>query len=123
MERALAPRALPGHRRRKSLAEVKPEEEGFLEITRQLTKVINEMQRDLNEAKYSRARVESSHAPAIHTAGGAQPYLGGDDDQLAFSAPATLPAGMARLDAHPVSVPVRCARIAGRPAHSQHQPH
>ena len=75
---------------KKSLAEVKPEEEGFLEITRQLTKVINEMQRDLNEAKYSRAREENSHAPAIHTAGGAQPYLGGDDDQLVFSAPAQL---------------------------------
>lgn len=75
---------------KKSLAEQKPEEEGYLEITEQLSKVINEMQRDLNEAKYAQARLEASPAPALPASSGARPYLGGDEALLEFRAPAPI---------------------------------
>ena len=73
---------------KKSLAEIKPEEEGYLEIAQQLSNVINQMQRDLNEAKYAQSRVGAA-APAavLPETSGAQPYLGGDDNLLEFQAP------------------------------------
>ncbi len=74
---------------KKSLAETKPAEEGYLEITQQLSKVIKEMQRDLDEAKFAKSRLSSPGANASPTPSKtAQPYLGDDDDLLEFRAPA-----------------------------------
>lgn len=75
---------------KKSLAETKPEEEGYLEIAQQLAKVIQEMQRDLNEAKYAQSRIESSDVHVSVLPAGAEPYLGGDEELLEFEAPAQI---------------------------------
>lgn len=72
---------------KKTLVETKPEEEGYLEIAEQLSKVIKDMQRDLNEAKYARARIEGQAVPALPETSGAQPYLGGEEDLLEFRMP------------------------------------
>ena len=69
---------------KKTLAEIKPEEEGYLEITEELSKVINKMQRDMNEAKYAALRVEGKAAPQLDAGEEAKPYLGGEEDLLEY---------------------------------------
>lgn len=73
---------------KKSLVEVKPVEEGYYEIATQLTKVIREVQRDMDEAKFAQGRLVAPDAPASTGSKQAQPYLGGEDESLRFRAPA-----------------------------------
>lgn len=73
---------------KKTLIEIKPVEEGYYEIATQLSKVINQVQRDLNEAKYAHGRLVAPDTPALPGSRQAEPYLGGEDEALQFNAPA-----------------------------------
>lgn len=73
---------------KKTLIEIKPIEEGYYEIATQLSKVIKDMQRSLDEAKFAQGRLVSPDASSPSPARKAQPYLGGDDTTLEFKAPA-----------------------------------
>lgn len=73
---------------KKTLIEIKPVEAGFYEIATQLSKVIKDAQRGLDEAKFSQSRLAAPDEPAIPPPHRAQPYLGGDDESLQFKAPA-----------------------------------
>lgn len=73
---------------KKSLSEFKPADEGYLAITQQLSKVITDMQRSLDEAKYAQSRLKSQSAEALPA--GTGPYLGDEDDLLEFRAPAQM---------------------------------
>lgn len=72
---------------KKTLIEVKPVEEGYYEIATQLSKVLKTVQRDLDEAKYSQARLVAPDASAVSSRPHAQPYLGDEDETLQFKAP------------------------------------
>ncbi len=73
---------------KKALIEIKPIEEGYYEIATQLSKVIKEVQRDLDEAKFAQARLVAPDTAALPPSRQAQPYLGGEDETLEFKAPA-----------------------------------
>lgn len=73
---------------KKTLIEVNPVEEGYYEIATQLSKVIKDVQRDLDEAKFAQSRLAAPDAPALPPGRQAQPYLGGEDESLEFKAPA-----------------------------------
>ena len=74
---------------KKALVEIKPVEEGYYEIATQLSKVIKEVQRDLDEAKFAQSRLVAPDATALPASTRqAQPYLGSEDETLEFKAPA-----------------------------------
>jgi hypothetical protein len=73
--------------KKKTLVEIKPVEEGYLEIAKQLSKVVKDLQRDLDEAKFAQRRLvasDNSNLPAKHQA---EPYLDGNEKQFQFKAP------------------------------------
>lgn len=72
---------------KKTLYEIKPIEEGYREIAVQLSKAVKEMQRDLDEAKFAQSRLAAPDGANLPALQGAQPYLGGADEQLEFHAP------------------------------------
>lgn len=72
---------------KKTLVEIKPIEEGFHQIATQLAKVIKDLQRDLDEAKFAQGRLAAPDSPALSATRQVQPYLGGDEALLEFKAP------------------------------------
>lgn len=73
--------------KKKTLVEVKPIEEGFYEIAKQLSKVIKEAQRGLDEAKFAQSRLAAPDGTALPASQQAQPYLGDEDDSLEYRPP------------------------------------
>lgn len=73
---------------KKTLIEVKPVEEGYYEIATQLSKVIRQVQRDMDEAKFAQSRLVAADGGAVTSTKQAKPYLGGEDETLQFKAPA-----------------------------------
>jgi hypothetical protein len=73
--------------KKKTLFELKPVEEGYYEIAVQLSKVIKELQRDLDEEKFAQTRLMAADNPASPAPRRAQPYISGDDELLVFKAP------------------------------------
>ncbi len=72
---------------KKTLYEIKPAEEGYYEIANQLAKVVKQMQRDLDEAKFHHTRLVAADNTSSSAPVRAQPYLGGDDESLEFRVP------------------------------------
>ncbi len=68
---------------KKSLAEIKPEEEGYLELTEQLTKVIRSIQTPLNEAKYALSKLNPEEQKLLKP----NLYLNDDPNATVFKAP------------------------------------
>jgi len=67
----------------KSLAEAKPEEAAYLEITEQLTKVIRSLQTPLNEAKYALSQIR----PELRKALKPNPYLDENPEATTYQPP------------------------------------
>lgn len=65
---------------KKTLAEVKPIEEGFLQLTDQLAKYIKVLQRRLTEERFYQSRLAKTDAGLVPAPERAQPYLGDDDE-------------------------------------------
>jgi hypothetical protein len=65
---------------KKTLAETKPIEEGFLQLTDQLAKFVKVLQRRLTEEKFYQARLVTSDSNLATASDRAHPYLGDDDD-------------------------------------------
>lgn len=69
---------------KKTLAEIKPVEEGLYEIATQLSKTIKQMQRDLDEAKFLTVRTAAADTPTSRPPRKAEPYLGDEGDDSIF---------------------------------------
>jgi hypothetical protein len=69
---------------KKTLYEIKPIEEGYREIAVQLSKVVKEIQRDLDEAKFVESRPTTPDGSSLPAPSRAQPHLGGGEEQLEF---------------------------------------
>ena len=70
---------------KKTLAETKPVEEGFLQLTEQLSKYIKVLQRRLTEERFYQSRLVKADAGLQASSLRAQPYLGDDDEATEMS--------------------------------------
>lgn len=70
---------------KKSIAETKPVEEGYLQLTDQLAKYIKALQRRLTEERFYQARLVQTDPGLGIPVQRAQPYLGDDDDATEMS--------------------------------------
>ena len=67
---------------KKTLAEMKPVEEGFLQLTDQLAKYIKVLQRRLTEERFYQSRIVASDPGLAPAPPRAEPYLGDDDEAM-----------------------------------------
>ena len=70
---------------KKTLAETKPVEEGFLQLTEQLSKYIKVLQRRLTEERFYQSRLVKADAGLQAPSLRSQPYLGDDDEATEMS--------------------------------------